>query len=318
MMLLAAAPFAMMAALAGQVPRYGSNQPPPPQGQRIEAKDGDTIVIRGNARIRTVHRSEAIIRAIYDSSERWLVLLLDYNDPEKGAPDGNVDGSYRFDDVQGTWPLGERWEGSAVIDDYSLAQGGTVGTGITVNGALVQIFGGVNNDWFADPRATAVLSYRGSGRSNSPGGQRGGTRTFDQAQVQAIEEAHRNAAQRGTGRSTTTFEGPSGASISSRVEMTVGGANAPVRVGGNIPQPKKIVDVRGVLPPVAAQAGVRGVVILEITIDTDGSVKDAKVLRSIPLLDQAAIDAAKQWRYEVTQLNGQPVPVILTATVAFQ
>src|SRR5262249_21449909 len=177
----------------------------PPAGQRLEAKDGDTIAIRGGARIRLVHRSEALVRAIYDSNERWLVLLVDFNDPEKGAPDGNVDGTYRFDDLQAAWPLGERWEGSAVIDDYAMAQGPSGGTGLTVNGAFIQLFQGMLNNWFADPRATAVIPYRGGGRSNSLGPLR---RTFDQAQDQAIEDAHRNAAQRSTKQSTTTFQSP--------------------------------------------------------------------------------------------------------------
>jgi protein TonB len=72
------------------------------------------------------------------------------------------------------------------------------------------------------------------------------------------------------------------------------------------------------MPEVARQAGVKGVVVVEITIGVDGKVTDAKVLRSIPLLDQAALDAARQWRYEPTLLNGAPVPIITTATVAFR
>jgi periplasmic protein TonB len=58
-------------------------------------------------------------------------------------------------------------------------------------------------------------------------------------------------------------------------------------------------------------------VILEITIGPDGRVSDAKVLRSIPLLDAAALDAVRKWRYEPTLLNGAPVPVIMTVTVNF-
>ena len=53
------------------------------------------------------------------------------------------------------------------------------------------------------------------------------------------------------------------------------------------------------------------------TIGPDGRVKDAKVLRSIPLLDQAALDAVKQWQFTPTLLNGVPVPVIMTVTVQF-
>jgi TonB family protein len=93
---------------------------------------------------------------------------------------------------------------------------------------------------------------------------------------------------------------------------------APVRVGGNIQQPKKIKDVAPVYPPIALSARVQGVVIIEATIDVDGSVVDTKILRSIPLLDQAAIDAVRQWRFVPTLLNGQPTPIIMSMTVSFQ
>jgi hypothetical protein len=49
----------------------------------------------------------------------------------------------------------------------------------------------------------------------------------------------------------------------------------------------------------------------------DGKVADAKVLRSIPLLDSAALDAVRQWEFTPTLLNGVPVPVIMTVTVNF-
>lgn len=92
---------------------------------------------------------------------------------------------------------------------------------------------------------------------------------------------------------------------------------APVRVGGSIAEPRKIKDVPPVYPEVAIAARVQGVVIVEVTIQPDGTVGDAKVLRSIPLLDEAALTAVKQWVYEPTLLNGVAVPVIATATVNF-
>ncbi|MCY4058444.1 MAG: TonB family protein, partial [Gammaproteobacteria bacterium] len=92
----------------------------------------------------------------------------------------------------------------------------------------------------------------------------------------------------------------------------------PVRVGGDIPPPVKIRDVRPVYPPVAQSARVQGVVILEATINPLGEVVDVRVLRSVPLLDEAAIEAVRQWRYTPTVLNGVPVPVMFTVTVNFQ
>ena len=90
-----------------------------------------------------------------------------------------------------------------------------------------------------------------------------------------------------------------------------------VRVGGNIKAPTKLVDVNPVYPAVAQAARVQGVVILEIRIEADGTVSDARVLRSIPLLDQAATEAVMQWRFGQTLLNGRPIPVIMTTTVNF-
>ena len=95
------------------------------------------------------------------------------------------------------------------------------------------------------------------------------------------------------------------------------GAGQPVRVGGAIRAPKRTRDVPPEYPAIAQSARVQGVVILEATIGADGRVQDARVLRSIPLLDQAARDAVLQWEFEPTLLNGQPVPVIMTMTVQF-
>jgi protein TonB len=92
----------------------------------------------------------------------------------------------------------------------------------------------------------------------------------------------------------------------------------PLRAGGKIPPPTKIRDVRPVYPDIAQRARVQGVVILEATIDPTGKIADLRVLRSIPLLDQAALDAVRQWEYEPTHLNGIAVPVIMTVTVNFK
>jgi protein TonB len=61
----------------------------------------------------------------------------------------------------------------------------------------------------------------------------------------------------------------------------------------------------------------QGVVILETVIGRTGDVEDVRVLRSVPLLDDAAITAVRQWRYSPTLLNEVPVPVVMTVTVNF-
>jgi TonB family protein len=92
---------------------------------------------------------------------------------------------------------------------------------------------------------------------------------------------------------------------------------APVRIGGQIKAPIKIKDVQPVYPAMAQSARVAGAVTIEATIGPDGKVIDAKVVRSIPMLDQAALDAVRQWEYTPTLLNGVPVPVLVTVTVNF-
>jgi TonB family protein len=92
---------------------------------------------------------------------------------------------------------------------------------------------------------------------------------------------------------------------------------APLRIGGKIQAPKKIKDVTPLYPAVAQSARVAGAVTIEATIGPDGKVIDAKVVHSIPLLDQAALDAVRQWEYLPTLLNGVPVPVLVTVTINF-
>lgn len=91
----------------------------------------------------------------------------------------------------------------------------------------------------------------------------------------------------------------------------------PLRIGGDIKEPKKIKHVAPVYPQEALQSRVQGIVIIEARIDQDGRVADARVLRPVALLDQAALDAVLQWEFLPTLIDGQPVPVIITVTVSF-
>ena len=77
------------------------------------------------------------------------------------------------------------------------------------------------------------------------------------------------------------------------------------------PPPKLVHEVKPTYPLLAQKAKVQGVVELELTIEPDGTVSGARVLRSIPLLDEAAIDAARQWKFEP---SGQRVAVDVELT----
>ena len=92
----------------------------------------------------------------------------------------------------------------------------------------------------------------------------------------------------------------------------------PVRVAGNIPRPTRTQDVAPTYPEGARNAGIQGIVILETELSATGRVTDVKVLRSVdPLVDQAAVEAARQWVYTPTMLDGVAVPIIMTETVNF-
>jgi protein TonB len=81
--------------------------------------------------------------------------------------------------------------------------------------------------------------------------------------------------------------------------------------------PRKIVDVRPVYPEVARIARIEGTVVLEAVIDTSGRVTQLRLLRSVALLDQAALEAVRQWRYTPSTYAGRPVSVLMTITVRF-
>jgi len=303
-------------------------QRPMPNGRTIDARDGDTIVLDGDERIRIVHRTQAIVRAVFNEAGQWLVLLVDVAHADSG-PDGTVDLTYNFRDLTGPWPLGARWDGQAVIEEHFGAPHFPSSYVLRTAQGVIQLLSG--NSYFPapqDPTVTAVVNYRGAGLSTSS------TKTFDQAEQHAIAELERNIAnnaaraKQGLPPMSTFSSEPQpgnvatgglvGPYVAARPGTTSSGPVAPSRVGGTIALPRKIHDVAPQLPDVARQAGVRGTVILELTVGADGAVTNATVLRSIPLLDKAAIDAARQWRYEPTMLNNQPVPIILTATVIFE
>ena len=92
-----------------------------------------------------------------------------------------------------------------------------------------------------------------------------------------------------------------------------------VRVGGNIAitPPERVAYVAPELPAGAKNEEADGVVILELRIDVNGEVTDARVVQSNPALDGAAIDAATRWRYEPTMVDGVAVPIVMTVTVEF-
>ena len=82
-----------------------------------------------------------------------------------------------------------------------------------------------------------------------------------------------------------------------------------ITIGGNVQQAKLISQPKPVYPPEAKAACIQGVVHLGAIIGKDGSVIDLKVISGHPLFIPGAIDAVRQWVYQTTLLNGEPVEV---------
>ena len=104
----------------------------------------------------------------------------------------------------------------------------------------------------------------------------------------------------------------------------VGGAPAPpkpaqtrIRQGGNVTAAKLMNKVQPQYPPLARQTRISGTVRLHAIIGKNGGVEQLEVMSGHPLLVQAALDAVRQWKYQATTLNGEPVEVDTTIDVIF-
>jgi protein TonB len=91
----------------------------------------------------------------------------------------------------------------------------------------------------------------------------------------------------------------------------------PIRAAQLPEPPRKIVDVRPLYPEIARAARVQGTVMLEAVLDTTGRVTQLRIVKSVPLLDQAASDAVSRWRYTPSVYGGHPVSVLMTITIRF-
>src|SRR5262245_11813407 len=124
------------------------------RGQQIPVKDGDIVVADIGAKIHVMRRAEGQTRVVYNPAQKSVIVLLDYTGPSQ-RPDGVVDASYSFRDVS-TWPLTERWDGRAMVTEYSTAGSPIVGIGLATSSGLIQLLttlGPTRLEVFKDPSA---------------------------------------------------------------------------------------------------------------------------------------------------------------------
>jgi TonB family protein len=92
-----------------------------------------------------------------------------------------------------------------------------------------------------------------------------------------------------------------------------------LRVGGDVKPPVVVNRVEPIFTALAKESRISGIVIVEVVVDHTGVVKDARVLKPLPFgLDQAALDAVKQWTFRPATLNGNAVDVIFNVTINFR
>jgi protein TonB len=91
----------------------------------------------------------------------------------------------------------------------------------------------------------------------------------------------------------------------------------PSHAGGQLQQPKLISAPPASYPPLALRARMQGVVVIDALVDTDGKVTAMKVISGLADLQQAAMEAVHNWKYEPAQLNGQPIAVHTKVNVTF-
>lgn len=294
-------------ALCGVAASPVHSQPlPAATGRVIEASDGDVVVVPRDGHVTLVRRSHVQARLVYIAARQTLLLLTD---PAiafgQNMPDAK--GFFRWQ-VKQPWPLEPRWEGSASIDEYSPFGRGALGMAIHTDRGTIYV--GPEQAPMPTLTPAPVASVR-----SFPSTSRAVRGSFDEIEQTFLTQGEHALSGRGPqGATRIRALGPAPTEPPTPAVPPPAGA---VRVGGNVRVPKKLVNAAPVYPATAQNAGVQGVVILELHIGTDGAVVNAQVLRSIPLLDQAAIDAVRQWRYEPTLLNGAAVPLIMTATVNF-
>lgn len=94
--------------------------------------------------------------------------------------------------------------------------------------------------------------------------------------------------------------------------------SGPLRVGGNVQAARNLKKVAPVYPEIARESNVSGTVRLHVIIGKDGGIKQMEVISGHPLLQQAALDAVRQWQYQPTLLNGEPVEIDTTIDVIFE
>lgn len=289
-------------------------RPPPPEGRQIETADGDTVVVTGDDRVSVIRRRTAEVRVAFDQERRTVLVIADWGTPTDVKPDGGVNRTWLFSDIDGAWPLDHRWQGAATIIEPESLRGETVRAAATLTiempaGPVVFISGRPDNR-APLPDGTVIWHRKMSG--GGPDGV-----SFDEAERYAQ-----------SGNAQWSFSSASGlaSAFPSTVVRPGGGASAtlgPAASGAATgfamapSGPQLIRRVEPAWPDRAAHPGLRGVILVELAVALDGTVRGARAVRSLPPLDALVLAAASQWRYAPAGPEGRPDPLLVTAAFPY-
>jgi TonB family protein len=287
-------------------------------GRQIQAADGDTVVVENDDRISVVRQRVARVRVVANEEQNTLILLADWAPSGSTDPDGRVNRTWRFTGVEGRWPFDMRWEGLVTL---RFPDGPFMGPGPAT--ATVPVL-------TLETSAGTVAFVNGALRSDPPGvdiplrfgGMSGGGRdgaSFDQAEQEALSPNFMPSF------STMSINGTGGGFVASGAGIGLESAAGSPPITWTPAMPGSAARFRGMpavvhrveaeWPRAARDAGVSGVVLLQVAVASDGTVRDAQVLRSIPMLDAAAVAAVRQWRFQAAGPDGRPDPLTITVPV---
>jgi hypothetical protein len=222
---------------------------PVPPGVDISANDGDRILIEDDARIEVVRRRQATIRTIFSAKEQVLIVVADYARPGE-FPDGIVDWAFNFYQVEGTWPLGARWEALTATYQYQGNASRQNGFAFETPRGRVHLVQGRTEVPASIPAALAVLSYGGS--TNGP--RRG--MSFAEVETIQLSDFARSKASGATVGTTMAPDGRLGTAVIAG-EIRSGDAIAPrnraVTPSMAAPAPNAIPHVDAPKPPAKGQ-----------------------------------------------------------------
>jgi TonB family protein len=293
--------------------------PAPPAPPRVRVADPAAPAPKGSVGAALLRNTQSDEQVVLGFEEQFRLAKLQ-NDVEalgrllndafsETNQNGNTRNKPQFVELFTSFPIQ-----SLISNPESVKVSGNVAT---VSGTMVEVNAGVDRMLFtrtwtrgSDGSWTLLASsqFRDPRAASVPGTQKLSEAVVvspRQPEAQRVLEAPQP-----TSAVSLTFKPEDGTSSPA---PGAGTGSAP----GPVTAPIKIKDVRPVYPAEAKEARVQGLVILTATITEEGYVVNPRVLRSVPMLDQAALDAVTQWVYRPGTLNGRPITTTLTITVNF-